>query len=251
MIHTLPSDGLMAGPVTRHQQRQMRHVHRYSVALLLVAACAGSDQRADSSTATAALDSAGAGRSLSAPSAQAIPAAALAAGDPAAALARFLAYESFRGAPSGSDSLSDCPPFVASEGDVEEGWEPDNYVGFVLARQLGVPVTDDTTRNSATGRAEVVRVASIDRDSGWVGTLSRTVDTLTFTLQRGATGWTVCGPATKPGTDSLPDEMMFVITYAGVQRTEVNTARWNPPGTTMQDAAKHADSVLAAGRRRE
>jgi hypothetical protein len=175
----------------------------------------------------------------------------MAASDPAAALTRFLAYESFRGAPVGSDSLSDCPPFVASEGDVEEGWEPDSYVGFVLGRELGVSVAGDTTGASATGRAEVVRVASIDRDSGWVGTLLKKVDTLTFTLQRGSTGWTVCGPATKPGADSLSGEMTFVITYADVQRTEVNGARWKPPGTTMADAAKHADSVLAAGRRNE
>ena len=140
------------------------------------------------------------------------------------------------------------PPFDTSEDGVDEGWEPDNYVGLVLPRVLGVStVTADTTGHSATGHAEVMRVAEIYRDSlGWAGKLEQRLDTLTFAIQRGPTGWAVCGPATK-GADSLA-EMTFVITYEDAKRTEVNGARWLPAGTTWQDVASHADSAVKARR---
>ncbi|HEX6600382.1 MAG TPA: hypothetical protein VF034_13745 [Gemmatimonadaceae bacterium] len=198
-------------------------------------------------------DSVGAHASAAAPviaptPAPVLPSATVAAGDPAAALARYLAYASFRGAPAGEDGLSDCPPFDASEDGVDEGWEPDDYVGLVLPRVLDAKVSSsDTTGQSATGRAEVVRVAEIYRDSlGWAGKLEQRLDTLTFPMQRGPTGWTVCGPATK-GADSS-GEMTFVITYEDAQRTEVNGAHWLPAGTTWEAVASHADSVVKAGR---
>ncbi|HEX5970969.1 MAG TPA: hypothetical protein VFY85_03525 [Gemmatimonadaceae bacterium] len=212
---------------------------------LLVSACgmeSGHDadsMRANASPATPAIAPA---------PAPALPSVDSAAKEPAAALTRYLAYASFRGAPSGSDGLSACPPFDTSGDDVDEGWEPDNYVGLVLPRVLDASVSSaDTTGRSATGRAEVVRVAEIYRDSlGWAGTLDRQLDTLTFSMQRGPTGWTVCGPATK-GADSL-GEMAFVITYERAQRTEVNGTRWLPAGITWQAVASHADSVVKAGR---
>jgi hypothetical protein len=198
-------------------------------------------------------DSVGADASIATPVAAAAPASVLpsveaAANDPAAALTRYLAYASFRGAPEGSDGLSVCPPLDTSGDGVDEGWEPDDYVGLVLPRVLDAKVPSaDTTGQSATGRAEVMRVAEIYRDSlGWAGRLEQRLDTLTFPMQRGPTGWTVCGPATK-GADSLGD-MAFVITYDDAQRTEVNGARWLPAGTTWGAVASHADSVVKAGR---
>jgi hypothetical protein len=177
-----------------------------------------------------------------------LPSAAVAANDPAAALTRYLAYASFRGAPEGGNGLSACPPFDTSEDGVDEGWEPDNYVGLVLPRVLDASISaTDTTGHSAVGHAEVVRVAEIYRDSlGWAGVLEQRLDTLGFPMQRGPTGWTVCGPATK-GADSLGN-IAFVITYDDAKRTEVNQARWLPVGTTWQGVASHADSVVKAGR---
>lgn len=177
------------------------------------------------------------------------PSAETAANDPAAALTRYLAYASFRGAAAGSVGLPACPPFEGSDDDVDEGWEPDNYVGLVLPRVLDASVSAaDTTGNSAIGRAEVVRVAEIYRDSlGWAGNLERRLDTLNFTLQRGPTGWAVCGPATK-GDPASPGEATFVITYESALITEVNGAHWLPAGTTWQAVASHADSVVKAGR---
>lgn len=183
--------------------------------------------------------------------ASALPSAASAANDPAAALTRYLAYAAFRGAPSiGSDGLSACPPIVPGEDDVDEGWEPDDYVGFVLPRVLGATMEKaDTTRSSATGRAEVTRVVKIGRDSvGWVGSLEARLDTLTWTLQRGPTGWAVCGPAIEVGPDGAPGEMAFDLTYDDALRTVVSSAHWLPAGTTWPAAAAHADSVLQARR---
>ena len=187
--------------------------------------------------------------SAAAPAA-ALPSVSVASNEPAAALTRYLAYASYRGAPSGVDSLSDCPPFDSSAGGVEEGWEPDDYVGLVLPRVLGASMNKaDATGRSATGRAEVVRVAEIQRDAGgWAGTLERRLDTLTFALQRGTSGWAVCGPATKARSDSLPGEMTFIITHESALRTEVNDAHWLPAGTTWEMVASHADSVVRAGR---
>ena len=218
---------------------------------MLVAACdSGARHVADSSAAanvpaaTPAVVPPPAAAVVSTP---ALPAASVAAGDPAAALSRFLAYNVFRGAPAGDDSLSYCPPFDESGDDVQEGWEPDNYFGFVRPRVLDAALDKaDTTGTSAKGRAELVRVAEIGRDSaGWVGRLEQRLDTLTFTIQRGPTGWTVCGPASKEGVDSRVSEMTFVIDYAAALRTEVNSARWLPAGMTWDGVAKHADSVTA------
>jgi len=92
-------------------------------------------------------------------------------------------------------------------------------------------------------------VAEIQRDAGgWAGTLERRLDTLTFALQRGTSGWAVCGPATKARSDSLPGEMTFIITHESALRTEVNDAHWLPAGTTWEMVASHADSVVRAGR---
>lgn len=219
-------------------------------ALMLCACKPEPEHRADTTIATRPSPTIAAQFPDSA-SAPALPSMEAAANHPAAAFARYLAYATFRGAPAGGDGLSECPPFDESgDGDVQEGWEPDDYVGFVLPRVLATSMdASDSTGKTASGRAEVVRVAEIGRDSvGWVGTLGRRVDTLSFTIQRGPTGWTVCGPATSVPHDSLPGAGAFVVTYEDALRTEVNEARWLPPGTTWQSVASHADSVLKARR---
>jgi hypothetical protein len=217
-----------------------------TAAALLVSACQAEPvRRADSVVANASAATV----AIAHAPAPVLPSPAAAANDPTAALTRYLVYESFRDAPAGSAGLSACPPFERSNDDADEGWEPDDYVGIVLPRVLDASVSaEDTTGKSATGRAEVVRVAEIYRDSlGWAGRLERRLDTLNFTLQRGPTGWTVCGPATKGNPDS-PGEATFVITYESALRTEVNGAHWLPAGTTWQAVASHADSVVKAGR---
>jgi hypothetical protein len=213
---------------------------------LFVSACTPESRQHDDSTVVVQTTSA---TTMSAPAyASAVPSAADAAKDPTAAFTRYLAYARFRGAPSGTDSLSACPPFDESGSGVQEGWEPDNYVGLMRPRVLAVaPDPADTTGRTATAHAEVIRVAEIGRDSlGWMGTLGRRVDTLTFTVERGATGWAVCGPATSVPHDSMPGDMAFVITYEEALRTEVNNARWLPDGTSWQSVAAHADSLVKA-----
>lgn len=183
----------------------------------------------------------------------AVPSAADAAADPAAALSRYLAFESFRGAPEGADSLASCPPHVATgDEEVAEGWEPDRYVGAVLPQVIGTPlVREDSTGTSAIGRASVVRVAELSRDgAGWIGTLAQMLDTLSFTLERTARGWTVCGPALEPLGGTAERSPVFLITYADAMRTEVNAARWTAPGTTWESVARHADSLVSATRLR-
>jgi hypothetical protein len=169
------------------------------------------------------------------------PSPTAAAADPTAALTRFLAFNSFRGAPAGPDSLAECPP---PEG---EGWEPDNYLGIVLPTVLGTSlVREDTSGTSATGRAAVTRVVVVDRDSlGWAGRTVLRRDTLIFPLLRAPAGWTVCGPAKTQGENYGFFE--FVVTYADMVRTEINQAHW-PQGTTPVSVAQHADSVIRAGR---
>jgi hypothetical protein len=188
---------------------------------------------------------------LPAPPGPPLPSAAAAASDPTATLTRYLAFVSFRGAPAGSDSLADCPPFPpAGEGESDEGWEPDNYVGIVLPTVLGTSLTrEDSTGTSATGRAAVTRVVVFGRDAqGWAGTTVQQRDTLMFTLRRSPAGWTVCGPAitSRAAHDSAFAE--FIVTYDDAVRTEINRAHW-PQGTTPESVARHADSVISAGRR--
>jgi len=228
----------------------MRQLLRLSAIVVLVAACDSGVRRVADSTTAMKAPAAAVSVPMSAPavvSTPALPSASAAVTDPAAAFTRYLAYSVFRGAPPGDDSLSGCPPIVLGENDVDEGWEPDNYFGFVRPRVLDTSVDSaDTTGTLATGRAELVRVAEIGRDAGgWVGTMERRVDTLTFSIQRGPTGWTVCGPATKVGADSRVGEMTFNVNYASTLQLDGTPTRWLPEGTSPDDVAKHVDSVTA------
>jgi hypothetical protein len=216
----------------------MRKIRLLVGTLLMAVGCDKQAPRVPDSSRAAPVVLSAAPRAVVAP-APPLPSVAAAAADPAAALTRYLAFESFRGAPAGSDSLAECP---APEG---EGWEPDNYVGIVQPIVLGASlVREDTTGTTATGRAAVTRVVVFARGAEhWVGTPMQRRDTLTFPLRREPAGWTVCGPAWK----SDPGWVEFVVTYDDAVRTEINGARW-PGGMTVESVARHADSVISAGR---
>lgn len=166
--------------------------------------------------------------------------------DPAAALARYLAYSDFGGAFGEEDGLPACPPPArAEEGESDEGWEPDAYVGIAQPVVLGVaPFPGDTSSTRRLGRAAVVRVARIGRDSaGWVGRLESVPDTLVFTLERAAGGWTVCGPAARSADALAKGFFEFVTTYERARATELVETRWMPAGTTWEDVARHARAM--------
>ena len=188
-----------------------------------------------------------------APSAAIDPAPVSAVADPVAhsalaplsareTLAAYLAGAVYLAPDVANDSLEWCPP-PAPDAEVDEGWEPDEYIAIERPRVLDIRGKDaDSSATSVDVMAEFVRLVDVTRgDSGWVARVSTVTDTLKWSLLRRPSGaWAVCGP----GWDNFGGGS-FLVNEAFARRGEINTPQWLPAGGSWELLARIADSVRA------
>jgi hypothetical protein len=157
-------------------------------------------------------------------------------------LAAYLAGSVYRAPAAAGDSLEWCPPPVP-DAEVDEGWEPDEYIAIERPRVLGVHANDvDASATSVDVMAEFVRLVDVTRgDSGWVARAGPVTDTLKWSLVRRPSGaWAVCGP----GWDNFGGGS-FLVNEEFARRGEINTPQWLPAGGSWEMLARIADSVRA------
>lgn len=167
---------------------------------------------------------------------------------PGETLAAYLAGSVFRGAAVVPDSLEWCPD-PGPDREVDEGWEPDEYIAIARPRVLGIRGSgEETGGQSHDIVAEVILLADVTRgDSGrWIARVKVLPDTLVWTVLRRPSGaWGVCGPAQRASAEreSYP---LFLVTEESARRGEINSARWLSHGASWDAVARLADSLRSA-----
>jgi hypothetical protein len=122
------------------------------------------------------------------------------------------------------------------------------YIAIARPRVLDFAESPvDTTGENRHVRAEVLRLAMIDRgEGGWLASVGVKLDTLVWlVVRRPSGGWAVCGPA-QPASAPDAGELYFLVTEEFAHRGEINGASWRPPDASWDALAHLADTLHAA-----